>query len=173
VQRWAALPPAAGDDLRGVVAVAMHAPEALTTVAAGDRVCGLFVDEWMESLPSDSETTGLGFHFDAPGARAPQSMLLAVPSDPKATNWTLDALLATVDEALALARLRAVRPQDLDGLGLLLPGLYLSTNYKRDVPSMDFAKLIEANLGQLRKGYGQYTAKSFMTMADGKTVVSE
>ena len=173
VQRWGALPPDPADDLRGVVAVVAHAPGGLTTLDAADAMAGLFVDEWMESIPATKETTGLGFHFDAPGARAPQSMLLAVPHDKAQPNWTLEALLGVVDEALALARLRAVRPADLKGLGLLLPGLFLSNNFKQDVPSIDFMHLIEKNLGQLRVAYGQNTAKSFMTMAAGKNIVAE
>ena len=173
VKRWAALPPDAGDDLRGVVAVVAHAPGALATLAADDTMAGLFIDEWSETIAPKQETTGLSFHFDAPGARAPQSMLLAVPHDLSLPNWTLDALLGVVDEAMALARLRAVRPQDLQGLGLLLPGLFLSNNFKRDVPSLDFAKLLENNLGLLRSAYGQNTAKSFMHMAAGTTVISE
>jgi hypothetical protein len=115
----------------------------------------------------------LSFHFDAPGARAPQTMLLAVPADPAAENWSFDELLGVVDEALALARLRAVRPQDVQGLGNLLPGLMLSNNFKRDVPSVDFAGLLEKNLAAIRAAYGQNTPKSFMTMAEGKLVVSE
>ena len=122
--RWAALPPAPDQDLRGAVAVVAHAPDALASIAAADSLAGLFIDEWSETIPADRETTGLGFHFDAPGARPPQSMLLAVPADPSADNWTLDALLETVNEAMALSRLRAVRPQDLTGLGLVLPGIY-------------------------------------------------
>ncbi|MEO7854408.1 MAG: hypothetical protein ABIR94_19480, partial [Rubrivivax sp.] len=173
IKRWGALPPAAGDDLRGVVAVVAHAPGALNTLAGDETMAGLFIDEWSETIPATQETTGLSFHFDAPGARAPQSMLLAVPHDLSQPNWTLDALLGVVDEAMALARLRAVRPQDLQGVGLLLPGLYLSNNFKRDVPSLDFAKLIEKNLGMLRAAYGQNTAKSFMHMAEGTSVVSE
>ena len=82
------------------------------------RLAGLFIDEWSESIPATEETTGLGFHFDAPGARPPQSILLAVPSVPTAENWTLDGLVDVVNEAMSLARLRAVRPQDLRGLGL-------------------------------------------------------
>jgi len=171
--RWGALPPDPADDLRGVVAVVAHAPGALAGLGAADTMAGLFVDEWMESLPDTQETTGLGFHFDAPGARAPQSILLAVPQDPSQPNWTLDELLGVIDEALALARLRAVRPQDLQGLGLVLPGLYLSNNYKRDVPSLDLATLIEKNLSVLRAAYGQNTPKSFMHMAAGTTVLSE
>jgi hypothetical protein len=173
VKRWGALPPDAADDLRGVVAVAAHAPGALAAVAAGDAIAGLFVDEWSETIPSTEETTGLSFHFDAPGARAPQTMLLAVPADPAAENWTFDELLGVVDEALALARLRAVRPQDVQGLGNLLPGLMLSNNFRRDVPSVDFAGLLEKNLAAIRAAYGQNTPKSFMTMADGKLVASE
>lgn len=172
-KRWGALPPDPEDDLRGVVAVVAHAPGALAAIAAGDALAGLYIDEWSEQIPATHETTGLSFHFDTPGARAPQSMLLAVPSDARATNWTLDELLAVVDEALALSKLRAVRPQDLQGLGLLLPGLFLSNNFHHDVPTLDFARLIELNVAKLRAAYGQNSAKSVMTMADGKLVVSE
>ena len=35
---------------------------------------GLFVDGWMETIPSREETTGIAFHHDAPGARAPQAI---------------------------------------------------------------------------------------------------
>ena len=110
---WAALPPTADQDLRGTVAVAMHAPGAIAAIEPAAAIAGLFVDEWMETIPSDQETTGLGFHFDAPGARPPQAILLAVPADPSMPNWTLDGLVDVVNEAMALARLRAVRPQDL------------------------------------------------------------
>jgi hypothetical protein len=173
VKRWGALPPDAEDDLRGVLAVVAHAPGALAEVTPEDGVAGLYVDEWMEALPATQETTGLSFHFDAPGARAPQSMLLAVPHDKSLPNWTLDALLGVVDEALSLARLRAVRPQDLQGVGLLLPGLFLSENFKRDVPSVGLKALVEKNLGAIRAAYGENTPKSFMHMAAGKSIVSE
>jgi hypothetical protein len=171
--RWGALPPAPDQDLRGVVAVVAHAPAALAAIAPADLLSGLFIDEWSESIPTDRETTGLGFHFDAPGARPPQSMLLAVPADPTAQNWTLEELVGVVNEAMALARLRAVRPQDLKGLGLMLPGIYLSDNYKRDVPSVNFAGLLDKNLEKLRVAYGQNTAQSFMKMAAGTTKLLE
>ena len=164
---WGAMPLAAGQDLRGVVAVAAHAPDALQAVQAGTPIAGLFVDEWTESIPSDEETTGLGFHFDAPGARPPQSILLAVPADTSVPNWTLDSLLATVNEAMALARVRAVRPQDLQGLGLLLPGIYLSNNFKQDVPSVDFSKMVLKNLESLKVASQQTGGK--VTMAMGTT----
>jgi hypothetical protein len=172
-QHWGALPPAEEQDLRGTVAVVAWAPNALDGIAGDDTLAGLFIDEWSESIPSTKETTGISFHFDAPGARAPQSVLLAVPADTGEPNWTLDALLATVDEALALSRLRAVRPQDLKGLGLLLPGIFLSTNYQRDVPSLDFASLVTKNLSVLRTAAGATSANAVMKMAAGKTFLSE
>jgi hypothetical protein len=170
---WGALPPAPQQDLRGAVAVVAHAPSALAALAPADTLAGLFVDEWSETIPAAQETTGLGFHFDAPGARPPQTMLLAVPADPSADSWTLQALIDTVNEAMALARLRAVRPQDLSGLGLVLPGIFLSNNFKRDVPSVDFAKMLEKNLSVLRAIGGEASGNSFMKMAAGKLAAFE
>ncbi len=169
---WAALPPKPGQVLRGVVAVVAHAPGALEGIGAQDRLSGLFIDEWSESIPSAQETTGLSFHFDAPGARPPQSLLLAVPADPQADAWTLDALLATVNEAIELAKLRTVRPQDLSGLGLILPGIYLSNNYQRDVPSVDFSRMVARNLAALRADAQISSAGALAVMAAGKSVVS-
>ncbi|WP_367847067.1 hypothetical protein [Rhodoferax sp. WC2427] len=168
LNHWAALPPAPKQklqDLRGVVAIAAHAPGGLRALDAASTLSGLFVDEWMETIPSDTETTGVGFHFDAPGARPPQSILLAVPADPAADHWTLESLLDTVNEAMALAQLRAVRPQDLEGLGLLLPGIFLSNNFKQDVPSIDFASMVSKNLYALRAASGVANGKA--TMAAG------
>ena len=170
---WAALPPAEKQVLRGVVAVVAHAPGALNSLAADDALAGLYIDEWMESIPSLNETTGLGFHFDAPGARPPQSILLAVPADSAVPAWTLDALLGTVQEALALAKLRAVRAQDLEGLGLILPGIYLSNNYERDVPSIDFSQLIVSSMTALRAEAHIGNAAARAVMATGKSVLSD
>ena len=171
--RWGALPPAPDQDLRGVVAVVAHAPSALSSIGPGDTLAGLFIDEWSESIPATVETTGLGFHFDAPGARPPQSILLAVPSNPTVDAWTLDGLVDVVNEAMALARLRAVRPQDLQGLGLVLPGIFLSNNFKQDVPTVDLLKMLESNLSVLRLANGQNSDASFMKMAAGTTTLFE
>ena len=83
----------------------------LTSIGPGDTLAGLFIDEWSESIPATVETTGLGFHFDAPGrtATAEHSSGCAV-ANPTVDSWTLDGLVDVVNEAMALARLRAVRP---------------------------------------------------------------
>ena len=167
-EHWAALPLAAGQELRGTVAVVAHAPEALDALVPDSLLAGLFIDEWAESLPSADQTTGLSFHFDAPGARPPQSILLAVPANPATEAWTLDALLATVNEAMALARLRAVRPQDLNGLGLVLPALMLSSNVTNDVASVDLNGMVARNIGQLLKQAG-ISGNTRVSLAEGKT----
>ena len=78
------------------------------------------------------------------GAKRPQCVLLAVPPSVGLENWTFDTLLATVNEAFDLAKLRAVRPQDLvDGLGLMLPANYLPENPTPDVPSVRLNELLK------------------------------
>ena len=131
-ERWLALPfglaPAAAE-----VAIAAAVSGALDPAQPW---AGLFVDAWPETIPAREETTGIAFHHDAPGARAPQAVLLAVPPNAAANSWTTDDLLATIDEAHDLARLRGVGPQDLRYLGTLLPALLLPASLSPDVPAI-------------------------------------
>ena len=134
--RWTALPlPPDGDATAGRVSIVAALP--LGTPAAGVAVCGLLFDEISEVLPSPQRTTTAAFHFDRPDAAAPQAILLAVPPDTGAP-WTLDTLLATVLEALDLAKLRMV---DLDALrqaGQFLPATYFALNSKGATVATDF-----------------------------------
>ena len=106
-------------------------------------LAGLFVDAWMETIPDREATTGIAFHHDAPGARPPQVVLLAVPPAAQSTPWSVDALLDTVVEAHDLARLRAVGPRELNWLGTLLPALYLPESLSKDVPTVDLRALVD------------------------------
>jgi hypothetical protein len=90
------------------------------------RVAGVFVDEWVESVPAATETTGVALNYDDPGARPPQSILLAVP--PEGDGWSLADLGAVIDETRRFVALRAVDVGDLREAGSsggLLPALYL------------------------------------------------
>jgi hypothetical protein len=104
-------------------------------------LAGLFCDAWPEIVPAREETTGIAFHCDAPGARPPQAILLAVPPDAGAPAWSVDTILDTVLEAHDLARIRAVGPRQLDWLGTLLPAVYLPTSFSADVPAVNLAGL--------------------------------
>jgi hypothetical protein len=73
---------------------------------------GLLVDEWVELLPGEKVDTGVVFNYDAPDAEAPQSMLLVTPPDPRA-GWEWADVVQAMNDALDLARLRAVEPDVL------------------------------------------------------------
>lgn len=75
--------------------------------------CGLLVDEWTETIPGTTETSGIAFHHDSPDCEAPQAMLLVVPPQPTAA-WRWQDLVDTLHETLDLARHRAVEPTQVD-----------------------------------------------------------
>ena len=120
-ERWAALP---AKDLRdGKVSLVLHRA---VKPAGGAAWAGLMVDEWTEVVPQAVQSTGLAFHFDNPGAEAPQTVLIAVPPDLAAPHWTRDDLLAILNETLDLAKVRAVDLELLGRLAQLLPTLFLA-----------------------------------------------
>jgi hypothetical protein len=107
--RWVAL--AVPLDQRvpgGRLSLVAHTP--FSDRVAFDRpVAGLLIDEWVEVVPSRRETTGLTFHYDQSSSTAPQSILLAVPSDQRKV-WDLDTLETVLRDTMDLARMRAVAP---------------------------------------------------------------
>jgi hypothetical protein len=93
----------------------------------GDDQCALLVDEWTETIPATTTTTGIAAHYDRPGSQPPQSMLLVAP--PARTGaWKWDDLVAAVAETLDLIRTRAVEPAQLDGTAYaqLLPATVMA-----------------------------------------------
>jgi hypothetical protein len=95
----------------------------------------LVLDEWVERLPirerrgaapdaqiDERVTTGVSFNAMAPSARAPQAILLAV--SPNGARWTGDAVVATLEETLELAKLRTVTLERTNGIARILPALF-------------------------------------------------
>ena len=71
--RWVALPPGPNQRIPGGrLSLVAHVPMQ-TTIDLSQPLSGLLIDEWVEVVPSNHETTGLTFHYDQPGACAPQS----------------------------------------------------------------------------------------------------
>ena len=144
---WVALPqsPAAVSSKLSLVAFATQSKLSLVAFAtqayaAGSPIAGLAIDEWVDVLPTPQQITGISFHQDDPTARAPQSILLAVPPD-SFPEWTIESLEGTILEALDLAKVRAVDPDALTSLGHCLPALYFAYNAGAAVPeavSTDF-----------------------------------
>ena len=138
--RWIALPvPDPTERSKATVSVVIHSTE---VVDFGAAMAGLVLDQWSDVIPNDHETTGASFHFDAPGARAPQAILVAVPGDRKAPSWTVDALAGTVRDAMEQARIRALDIDDLDAVGRFLPAIYLPFNIEAVTPSINLASII-------------------------------
>jgi len=84
--------------------------------------CGILLDEWTETIPTRSETTGLAFHYDRPNAEPPQTVLLVTPPE-FAGNWKWQDLIDSLHDTLDFARQRAVEPDQIDASALvtLLP----------------------------------------------------
>ena len=136
--RWIALP---GARPAGALALVVHSPGGLRP----DRpLAAWVVDAWQDAVPNPSETTGVAFHYDAPGARAPQALLLAVPPSAAHVAWSLETLAGSVREALALARLRAVAGDDVAAIPRFLPAIYLAFNLEGRTPSVDVGQIIDA-----------------------------
>ncbi|MET3934827.1 hypothetical protein [Arthrobacter sp. OAP107] len=139
--RWIGLPFDAGPaPAHGAVGVVLHAPDGMDAAAGG---AGLMVDAWTESIPAEKEITSVAFHYDAPGARAPQAMLLAVHPEPLPGPWDLGMLADSIHEAMDLAQLRTLGSKELASFATFLPALFLPDNYTRDVPGIRLRELLE------------------------------
>ncbi len=91
---------------------------------AGSRVAVGMIDAYSEAIPMPQRTSTAAFGFNAPAARAPQAILLAVPPGPR---QRLDAALIQeiVAETRQLAHARTARLNDLGELQALTPTLWL------------------------------------------------
>lgn len=95
----------------------------ILTFSAGGRggpQAVVTVDSWAETVPSRHHTTWAAFGYDAPRARPPQAILIAIPADVDAPDQATD-LLGAVLQARRMARIRTVRPPLPSQLGQLLP----------------------------------------------------
>jgi hypothetical protein len=122
---------------------ALRGPAAGASPAAAIAVAGLVVHRCRDRVPAAEVSTSVGFHYDAPGAQAPQCLLLAVPGQrrSKAAAWTEAELAAIVDDTVGLAKLRAVdldalgggqaAPGDDSKLGQIVPALFLPADADR------------------------------------------
>ena len=125
------------------LALALHVPGGLDAPADDTLLAGLVCDEWPEFVPDPYQTAGIAFHYDAPGARPPQAIVLALPPRARYEHWRFDDVLDVLHEAWDLAKLRAVRPSDLgSALGTLLPANYLPHAYTDNLPSVRMLKLM-------------------------------
>jgi hypothetical protein len=117
------------------------------------RLAGLVIDEWVEVAPrrlevgdpakethlEDVTTTGIALNANAPGARPPQAILIALSPDGAA--WNDERVVQVLDEAQALARVRCVTLDQLPFVGRYLPALYFRDWSLRGEPALSWAKV--------------------------------
>ena len=141
--RWLGLPiDPANPPAKGRVAFACLAQGDPTTQTP---YAGLLIDEWPERIPSTEQRAAVAFHYEEPKARAPQSLLLAVCPDNRAT-WDDDLILGTLQETLELAKIRTVDLDSVLRVGQILPALYFALNLQGATVSTNFISAKEISL---------------------------
>jgi hypothetical protein len=94
----------------------------------GSEVAVGLIDSFNESIPVPRVTTTAAFGFNAPSSRAPQTILLAVPPEPR-QRLDHEVLLQIVRETRELAIARSVRLGDIpDEFHFLSPSMWLKTS---------------------------------------------
>ena len=137
------------------LAIALHVPGGRDSIVDDQPIAGLVCDEWPEFVPDPFQTAGIGFHYDAPGARPPQSILLALPPRLAQDAWSFDDVVDVLHEAFDLAQLRAVRPCDLgSNLGTLLPANYLPQTFTDHLASVQFGRMVDHARSRLATSLG-------------------
>jgi hypothetical protein len=122
----------------------------------GGAVAGVLLDEWTEVVPRrlqrrnpnkpelppeivDVTTTGVALNANAPGARPPQTILLALSAD--GADWNSDSLVRALDETMALARMRPLTLQQIPFVGCYLPALYFRDWSLQGEPFIDWSQI--------------------------------
>jgi hypothetical protein len=136
--RWVGLPLKPGNSLPGgKLSIAVQSTDPVEVL---QPLAGLFIDEWVEIVPSATEITGIALQYNQPNAAPPQTILVAVPPEIE-TPWTIWSLQQVLLETLDLARIRGVDPDALDEVGHYLPALYFACNTAGDTVSTDFTTI--------------------------------
>jgi hypothetical protein len=134
-----------------VTAIVLDAP---TGFDGSTAVTGFVVDDWVEQLPRrDSDgtatiTTGLAVNANAPGARAPQAILLAV--SPDGSRWSTDGLLAVLHEVRELAGIRGVTLERIVTPSPILPAIQDQSWSLQGEPTIDL-RLLATGIADLAK----------------------
>lgn len=119
-------------------------------------VAGVLLDEWTEIVPrrierrdpkhpeqppeiADITTTGIALNANAPGARPPQAILIAL--SPDGGDWNGDRLARVLEETMALTRMRPLTLQQIPFIGRYLPALYFRDWSLQGEPVIDWSQI--------------------------------
>ncbi|HET7697799.1 MAG TPA: hypothetical protein VFK57_18950 [Vicinamibacterales bacterium] len=156
---WAALPFDGAPPtvpLASMVAEVTGAEAGQPVPSLAGGIAGIVLDDWVEVVPRrlprwedgdrdaaptfhDVTSTGIAINANAPGARPPQAMLLALSAD--GARWTGDRLVTLLDEAITLARMRTLTLQEIPFIGRVLPALYFRDWSLQGEPVIDWLQV--------------------------------
>jgi hypothetical protein len=150
---WLALP-FSGQHPSVPVPVTLALVEAVPHLGPTTAAAGLVLDEWLEVLPTTVEhddgaggtvqdtllTGAVAVNVDAPGARAPQAVLLAVAPDDQ--RWDSDRISGVLMSTLDLAKLRGVTLERVPWGGRVLPALHEQSWSLQGELTLDLARLV-------------------------------
>jgi hypothetical protein len=94
---------------------------------AGEKVAVGLIDSFSEAIPMPQRSTMAAFGFNAPAARAPQAILLAVPPQLR-QRLDENLVLQIVAETRELAHARTTHIEDLGELQALTPTMWLQSS---------------------------------------------
>ncbi len=92
---------------------------------------GIVLDSWVEVIPATQQPTAIAFNYNSPRPNAP-SCVLVVPPSSTGASWVAADLVATLEETLDLAKVRAVDRELLD-LGQILPAVDIPNSIDANV----------------------------------------
>jgi hypothetical protein len=98
-----------------------------STAWAGEKVAIGMMDSFSEAIPMPQRNTTVGFGFNAPAARPPQAILLAVPPQPR-QHLDNDLVLQIVIETRELTHARTAHIEDLGELQTIAPTMWLQSS---------------------------------------------
>jgi hypothetical protein len=154
--RWAGLPFGAEPPSVPLASMVVECVGDDPNAALDGAITGLVLDQWTEVVPrrlmktdlkqpdepptySDVTTSAVAVNANAPGARPPQAILLALSADGAA--WDDDRLVKVLDETRTLARMRTLTLQQIPYIGRLLPALYFRDWSLQGEPVIDWVKV--------------------------------
>jgi hypothetical protein len=122
----------------------------------GAPFVGLTIDGWTDVVPireqrgeaagspiDERRVSGIALNAAAASARPPQAMLLAVSPDTQ--RWTTNALLETLSDTLALAKIRPITLETSPGYGRVLPAIYQASYSLQGEKVFDVSSIVKLN----------------------------
>jgi hypothetical protein len=150
-EKWLALPFATTPEESRVATVLFSQTTALDPTSGAWR--GIVFDSWTEGIPATTQPTSIAFNYNGPRAEAPQCVLVVAPSG-AAAQWSADDIVATLEETLDLAKIRAVDRELLGNLGQVLPATMIPMSPDPTVtPSAGIISPIAALAPEFSQGF--------------------